>query len=137
MFVDLWGNIPYAVGMNEKNDDENFYSDRSKWTDYVASRRDITHGQFRVGYFIASKVNAVDRCMWWNVDEIARALGVSNITVSNATKTLSYLGLMVVSKGSKGSHSYSLRMPFDPDADRLRHKPKPRAKPTRRKTPES
>ncbi len=114
----------------DPNPDEapgNFYVDRSRWLDYLAERRDVTHGEFRVAYFIASKINPDDRSMWWNVMKIAKVLGVSSATVSASTRKLEHLGLMVITKGAKGSKRYSFRMPFDPETAARQNKPQKRA----------
>lgn len=48
-----------------REDEENFYGLRGQWLDYLVERQDLTHGDFRVAYFIASKINPTDNCMWW------------------------------------------------------------------------
>ena len=98
--------------MNKK--DENFYAMRGQWLDYLVGRRDLTHGDFRVAYFIASKINPTDECMWWGVGTIAEELQVSIQTVIAATKKLNDAGLLVITKGRKGLKYYYMRMPIDP-----------------------
>lgn len=111
--------------------DDNFLVFRSQWLDYVNTRQDMTHADFRVAYFIASRINADHRCMWWGVRNIAKELGVSSATVTAATDRLSGAGLMVVATRAKGAYSYSLRMPIDPEEDAFRAEMKSRK---RRKT---
>lgn len=100
-------------------DEENFYGLRGQWLDYLVERQDLTHGDFRVAYFIASKINPTDNCMWWGVKSIARDLGVSIGTITSATDRLAKAGLLVITKGPKGSYNYFMRMPIDPQGAAL------------------
>jgi DNA-binding MarR family transcriptional regulator len=97
-------------------DEEKFYAKRGQWLDYLVCRRDLHHGVFRVAYFIASKINPKDECMWWGVAKIAEELQVSIRTVTAAIDKLSQheTGLLVVTKGAHGSNRYFMRMPKDP-----------------------
>ena len=94
--------------------EENFYALRGQWLDYLVERQDLTHGDFRVAYFIASKINPSDDCMWWGVKTIAEELGISIRTITSATDRLSDVGLLVITKGRKGLNHYYMRMPIDP-----------------------
>lgn len=98
--------------MNDEN--ENFYAVRWQWLGYLVERQDITHGDFRVAYFIASKINPNGGTMWWRVDSIANEMGVSIATVTHATRRLNELGFLVVTKGGKGLHRYSMNIPYEP-----------------------
>jgi biotin operon repressor len=102
--------------MKTPNEDENFYARRGQWLDYLVTRRDLTHGDFRVAYFIASKIKSSDQAMWWSVPRIAEELGISIATVTAATDKLNNAGLLVITKGPKGSYRYGMRMPIDPVA---------------------
>lgn len=107
--------------MNETiSQDERFYAFRGQWLDYLSTRHDLTHGDFRVAYFIASKINPSDMCMWWGVFSILEDLPVSLATLTAATDKLSEKGLLVVTKRAKGAYSYSMRMPLDPAGDAFR-----------------
>lgn len=100
-----------------KRPDDNastFYAFRGMWLDHLVERQDLTHGDFRVAYFIASKINPDDECMWWGVKTIAEEMGVSIGTVTNATERLIKADLIVITKGQKGLYRYFMRMPFDP-----------------------
>lgn len=98
--------------MNDET--ENFYALRGQWLDYLVQRQDITHGDFRVAYFIASKINPAGGTMWWRVDSIADAMAVSIATVTAATRRLNKIGFLVITKGQKGLYRYSMRIPYDP-----------------------
>ena len=111
----------YEIGMAKKSTqadgtDDNFYAFRGQWLDHLVERQDLTHGDFRVAYFIASKINPTDNCMWWGVRTISEEMGVSVGTVTAATSRLSKAGLLVVAKGRNGSYRYSIRLPIDPRA---------------------
>ncbi|QND42989.1 hypothetical protein HB770_21035 [Rhizobium leguminosarum bv. viciae] len=107
---------------------ENFYHMRMEWLDFVVSHPSVSHGDFRVAYFIARKINADDQKMWWRVSKIAKGLGVSTATVSAATMNLEHLHLMTIGRPSRGINSYAIRMPFDLTAIK-----KPLRKPSARK----
>jgi DNA-binding MarR family transcriptional regulator len=98
-------------------DEQNFYAARGQWLDYLATRRDFTHGDFRVAYFIASKINPRDGSMWWGVKTIADELGVGVGTVTAAIRRLDKARLLVITKVQHGSHRYQMRMPIDPEGD--------------------
>jgi len=122
-FIPLRKDYFWATSHFMQNYVENFYAERGQWLDYLVERRDLTHGDFRVAYFIASKINPKDKAMWWAVSTIAAELGVSLATVTRATARLSEKGLLVISKMRKGAHSYSIRMPFDPAAEAHKFRP--------------
>lgn len=104
----------------EKLNAQAFYKKRKEWIDYVCCREDVTHGAFRVAYFLARKINADEQRMWWGVKKIAETMGVSTHTVSAATNQLEDLGLLVCSRPARGGNSYSIRMPFDPEGQKSR-----------------
>ena len=104
----------------QDDDDDQFYAFRGQWLDYLSTRHDLTHGDFRVAYFIASKINPRDKRMWWGVYRMLEDLPVSLATFTAATDRLSSKGLLVIAKGAKGAHSYSMRMPIDPAGDAFR-----------------
>lgn len=109
-------------------EEENFYAFRGRWLDYLATRRDLTHADFRVAYFIASKINPADECMWWGVKRIALELSVSISTVTGAIRRLDQKGLITIVKGKKGLHRYFMRMPIDPAESASRAMPELRKK---------
>jgi len=106
----------YAWGM-EQSIEDNFYALRGQWLDYLVERRDLTHGDFRVAYFIASKISPGSKRMWWGVNTIAKEMQVSIRTVTSATDKLALKNLLVITKGRKGLNHYSMRMPYDPAGD--------------------
>jgi hypothetical protein len=101
--------------MTETNSD-NFYIERAQWLDYVHARKDFTHAEFRVAYFIASKINPGDDCMWWSVKKIAATIPASVATVVGAIQKLDEFRLIYIGKRKIGRQmvdTYSFRMPLD------------------------
>jgi hypothetical protein len=117
-------------GMAENNSDS-FYIDRAKWMDYVHGRRDFTHGEFRVAYFIASKINPEDDCMWYSVKRIARETPASLATVEKTIAKLDQCRLIYLGKrkiGRQTVDTYSFRMPMDAEDQAFRARKKTRKK---------
>lgn len=116
----------------EKGNLDNFYVERARWTDYVHSRRDFTHAQFRVAYFIVSKINPADDCMWYSVKRIAKETPASIATVEKTLEKLDGCRLIVIGKrkiGRQTLDTYSFRMPLDADDQAFKAE-----KPKRKKT---
>jgi hypothetical protein len=86
-----------------------FYDDRRKWLDDLAENHDVGHAAFRVGFWLAKRMNGEDQCTWWSVDRIAKQLGISTRTVSDATTELETLGLMLVVREKGKKNHYHLR----------------------------
>lgn len=117
--------------MNKTNADS-FYIDRAQWTDYIHARRDFTHAEFRVAYFIASKINPADDCMWYSVKRIARETPASVATVEKTIAKLDQFRLIYIGKrkiGRQTLDTYSFRMPIDADDQAFKAE-----KPKRKKT---
>lgn len=103
------------LGMT-KNNTDSFYWERSAWVDYISDRRDITHAQFHVAYFIARQTNPRDGCMWWSVKAIARETRASLSVVEGTIALLDKCRLIVVGKkkvGRQTVNTYMWRMPLD------------------------
>ncbi|MGN6779209.1 replication/maintenance protein RepL [Rhizobium sp.] len=120
-------------GLAGKTDNsDNFYIERAKWTDYVHARRDFTHGEFRVAYFIVSKINADDECMWYSVKRIAAETPASLATVENTISKLDNSRLISIGKkkiGRQTVDTYAFRMPLDAEDQAFKA-----VKPERKKT---
>lgn len=89
-----------------------FYKTRGDWLDLLSTSSNISHAEFRVAYFIARRMNGEDQCSWWEVKEIAKEVGCSTNTVSDATVKLENLGLLLVIRPKRGVNRYFLRMPY-------------------------
>lgn len=113
------------------NNADNFYIERAKWLDYVHARRDFTHAEFRVAYFIASKINPADDCMWYSVKRIAKETPASLATVEKTLAKLNAFRLILVGKkkiGRQTLDTYSFRMPLDAEDQAFKAEKKPRKK---------
>ena len=89
-----------------------FYDKRRMWLDLICEDRRLGHAAFRVGYWLAKKMNGKDQCCWYSVPLIAKQLGVSTKTVSAATTELETLGLMIVIRKAGRGNTYFIRLPF-------------------------
>jgi DNA-binding MarR family transcriptional regulator len=89
-----------------------FYRTRANWLDYLNTLATVSHAEFRVAFFIAMRMNGKDQCSWWEVKEIAKQIGCSTNTVSDATMKLEQLGLMIVLRAKRGGNRYYIRMPY-------------------------
>lgn len=99
-----------------KNNIDSFYSERGAWTDYVCDRRDFSHAEFRVAYFIASKTNPYDDCMWYSMKRIAAESMVSLAVTKSAIEKLEQCRLIMIGKRKMGRqtvNTYMWRMPMD------------------------
>jgi len=114
-----------------KSNSDNFYIERAIWADYVHARKDFTHAEFRVAYFIASKINPDDDCMWWTVKNIAKGAQASVATALQAIDKLDRFRLIYVGSkkiGRQTVNTYSFRMPLDADDQAFKAERKSRKK---------
>ena len=99
-----------------KSNFDSFYTERGAWTDYVCDRKDLTHAEFRVAYFIASKTNPNEGCMWYSVKRIAAESFVSLAVVTATIEKLDKSRLIMIGKrkiGRQTVNTYMWRMPLD------------------------
>lgn len=90
-----------------------FLALRDDWLDYVNQCHDLKHATTRVGTFIALRMNADHQASWWPVRRIARALGCSTRTVSDAIAELRAANLLLVSRHSRrDKQRYRMHLPF-------------------------
>lgn len=119
-------------GLAGKTDNsDNFYIERAIWQDYILSRHDFSHVEFRVACFIASKINPVDDCMWYSVKRIAKETPASLASVEKAIKKLDDCRLIAIGKKKMGRQTvdtYSFRMPLDAQDQALKALKKTREK---------
>lgn len=106
-----------------KSNIDSFYSERGEWADYVSQRRDFTHAEFRVAYFIASKTNPREGCMWYSMKSIAAGSMVSLAVVKDTIDKLDRCRLIIIGKRKAGRqtvNTYMWRMPLDADEQAFR-----------------
>lgn len=100
----------------QNDDDKNWYTERGAWMDYVSERRDFTHAEFRVAYFIASKTNPAHGCMWYGMKSIAEGSMASLAVVKATIDKLDRCRLIIIGKrkvGRQTVNTYMWRMPLD------------------------
>lgn len=89
-----------------------FYDHRRRWAEFTSEHADVSHAAFRVGYWLAMRMNGDDQCCWYRVDDIAKRIGCSTKTVTEATAQLERLGLMIVIRRPGKGSTYHLRFPW-------------------------
>ena len=90
-----------------------FYDRRRKWIEHISEHRGVKHATFRVGYWMAMRMNGKDQAMWWTIDRIADRLGVDRKTVYSAIAELESLRLMIVMRTMGKPSRYLIRLPHE------------------------
>lgn len=90
-----------------------FYDKRRKWMDLICEHPEVSDSCFRVGYWLARRMNGDDQCTWWPIKKIAKQTRCSQRTIHAATGNLERLGLMIVVRDPGLGNSYSIRLPFE------------------------
>ncbi|RUV65813.1 hypothetical protein EOA64_00255 [Mesorhizobium sp. M1A.F.Ca.IN.022.02.1.1] len=101
--------------MAERDDDTDsaaaFYDLRRNWIDKLCEHKDVKHATFRVGYWMARRMNATDKAMWWPIDRIAKEVHVDRKTVFAAIAEMEVHRLMTVTRTLGKPSRYSIRLP--------------------------
>ena len=117
--IDCGEKTRYNVPMNsiesgQSPEKARFYVNRIKWLEYLCAHPEISHATFRVGCLLALKTNAKEQTCWWSVEAIADEIGCNRWTVTEATKALVELDLLMVARRRGGRQNiYSLVFPWD------------------------
>jgi hypothetical protein len=90
-----------------------FYDLRRVWIDYVCECSAISDSAFRIGHWIAKRMNHDDKCCWYSIAQIAKALDVSPRKVMRAVAELENERVLLVVRKHRKSNSYHIRLPFD------------------------
>jgi hypothetical protein len=90
-----------------------FYEKRRRWLDFLSTDSRVSHADFRVAYFIASRMNGDKQSSWWKVKAIAQQSGCSVRSVIYATANLEKLDLLIVVRPKRGINEYSIKMPYE------------------------
>ena len=90
-----------------------FYDKRRKWLEYVSEHPQVGHASFRVGFFIAQRMNGNDQASWYSVRQIAKRLSMSTRTVSDAIMELEGEGLLTPIRRLGRRSSYLICLPFE------------------------
>lgn len=89
-----------------------FYEKRRRWLDYVCEL-DVSDRAFRVGYWLAKKMNGKDQCCWYEHRSIAKRLHMSVDKVARAILELEDRNILIVMRTHRKPNSYSIRLPYD------------------------
>ncbi len=101
--------------MNERPDIESkqdFYEQRRQWTEYVCGHPDVPDRAFRVGFWLARRMNADDRCCWYSVKRIAKEMNRKPRSVQYALADLVEAKVLLVVPEAGKTNRYFLRAPF-------------------------
>lgn len=90
-----------------------FYEKRRKWIDYTCELTSLSDRGFRVGHWLAKRMNGQDQCCWYTIDEIAKRMGVKKHTVIRAIADLENERVMVVVREHRKPNVYYIRLPFE------------------------
>lgn len=90
-----------------------FYDKRRKWLDFICGMASLPDRAFRVGYWLAKRMNGDDQCCWYTIDKIAICLSVKKHTVIRALADLEDAGVLVVVREHRKPNVYYIRLPFD------------------------
>lgn len=90
-----------------------FYDKRRKWLDFTGEMSGLSDRAFRVGHWLAKKMNGDDQCCWYSQKQIAKLMGKSQDYVIRAVAELSDAGVMIVVKEHRKPNRYYIRLPFD------------------------
>lgn len=90
-----------------------FYDKRRKWLDFTCEMTGLSDRAFRVGHWLAKKMNGHDQCCWYTQKQIAKLMGISEDKVIRAVAELVDKGVMIVVKDHRKANHYYIRLPFD------------------------
>lgn len=90
-----------------------FYDKRRKWLDFICEMDALTDRAFRVGYWLAKRMNGSDQCCWYGIKEIGKRLAMSEDKVLRAISELEGEGVLIVVREHRKPNSYSIRLPYD------------------------
>ncbi|TCL70612.1 helix-turn-helix domain-containing protein [Rhizobium sp. BK251] len=90
-----------------------FYEKRRKWLDFICEVDGLTDRAFRVGYWLAKRMNGDDQCCWYTQREVAKRMGLSEDKVIRAVMELEDKGVLIVVRSHRKPNYYHIRLPFD------------------------
>ena len=89
-----------------------FYDRRRLWMDYASTHSRLTDRGFRVGFWLAKRMNGDDQRCWYSVPRIAKEMGKSERYVRYGLADLKAANLMLVVAENGKTNSYHLHAPF-------------------------
>lgn len=90
-----------------------FYDKRRKWLDFICEAPSLSDRAFRIGYWLAKRMNGDDQCCWYTIGQVVRQMRVSKATVIRALAELEDEGVLVVVRTHRKPNVYYIRLPFD------------------------
>jgi hypothetical protein len=90
-----------------------FYDKRRRWLDYVCEFAGVSDRAFRVGYWLAKKMNGRDQSCWYKHSQIAKALEISVDKVARAVAELENAHVLIVVRSHRQANTYHIRLPYD------------------------
>lgn len=89
-----------------------FYDKRRRWADWISTHSGVTDRAFRVGFWLAQRMNGDDQCCWYSVRRIAKEMGRSPRYVSYAIAELKAANVLLVVEEKGKPNYYYLHAPF-------------------------
>lgn len=89
-----------------------FYDKRRRWLDFICDLSGVDDRAFRVGYWLAKRMNGKDQCCWYTQPQIAKLMGISQDKVMRAVLTLENQGVMIIVREHRKPNVYYIRLPI-------------------------
>lgn len=90
-----------------------FYDKRRRWLDFVCEMDGLSDRAFRVGFFLAKRMDGQKQHCYYRHDQIGKRLGMSVDKVARAILELEDRCVLIVVRTHRQPNSYSIRLPFD------------------------
>ena len=89
-----------------------FYDKRRKWLDFVCEMS-VSDRAFRVGYWLAKRMNGEKQYCYYGHRAISKVLGISVDKVARAIAELEDRGVLIVVREHRKTNIYYIKLPFD------------------------
>jgi len=103
--------------MDDRNDNGEsaaaFYDKRRRWLDYTCQLTHLSDRGFRLGHWLAKKMNGDDQCCWYRHSQIAKGLDWSEDKVARAVAELEAEFVLIVVRSHRKANYYYIRMPYE------------------------
>lgn len=103
--------------MNIRNDNGEaaaaFYDKRRRWLDYICEIDGLSDRAFRIGYWIAKRMDGKKQYCYYTHQQIADKFGVSVDKVSRAILELEDHRVLIIVREHRKPNVYYIRLPFE------------------------
>lgn len=103
--------------MNIRNDNGDsaaaFYDKRRKWLDFICEMDGLSDRAFRIGYWIAKRMDGQKQYSYYSHQAIAKVFDVSVDKVARAILELENRGVLIVVREHRKNNVYWIRLPYD------------------------